>query len=322
MKFKVEIYLYGLPYFTPASGGAALPERLEPTHALPELQLVSEPVEVHLRHGQVQPHFPQKLFPPYLLIGLCEAGDPNEALEKCREPLRNVVDWLRIQTLSPVTPAYSAHATPAAAPAGPTAIHADARGYIFPEFSFQALSNVQPGLLPSQMQRTLDARIGRAVAWFAKALGEPSVVDALLAIFVSLEILSTVLTSTTPSQPLRCPRCRQSIPTCPHCGRDTSARSPSIGARVQELLVKAGASRRQATRLWNLRQMVHGTKGLGRSEVSQLAQPLQDLRRFGLAAIKDATGIPPDSPPHIFSGGPTISDFTLTGTSPGPDAQP
>ncbi len=310
MNFKLEFHLYGLPLAFPGSD-KGLPQTWKPVHALPETQLLQEPIEVHLRHSQKRlPGIPE---PVYLLVALCEANDPQEVLERCRQPLQNVVHWLRIQTLGPVTPAGKVMVEPAGGSAEPVAFDVDARGYLFPEFGFLAFPQTQPMFDPAHMAKELDSRVARAFAWFAKGLADDSVVDALVATFVCIEILSTVLTPKSPKEPLICPKCNQPIATCPQCSQDTSMRPLSIGRRVQELLNAAGATPEQAAHLWSVRHLIHGKRGLNKDEMSDLVRPLWDLRSFALHAIKIATKMDPTGPPHIFSSGPVMSGLTLRG---------
>lgn len=155
--------------------------------------------------------------------------------------------------------------------------------------------------LPQRTQQALD--------WYIKGLNAPVDADRFIFFWVALEVLEhelgvhvlDVYTAT----------CGHQIAECPQCGRSTERRV--AGKSIRGLLESVGVDPGTASKLWKIRQMVHGAKSFGPGELQDLGELLQVLRAAVMALLKVQLSIPAEAPPLVGFGAPAIGAFMLGG---------
>jgi len=155
--------------------------------------------------------------------------------------------------------------------------------------------------LPQRTQQALD--------WYIKGLNAPVDADRFIFFWVALEVLEhelgvdvlDVYTAT----------CGHQIAECPQCGRSTERRV--AGKSIRNLLESVGVDVSTASRLWKMRQIVHGAKSFGPGELQDLSELLQVLRSAVMALLKFQLSIPAEAPPLVGFGAPAVGAVMLGG---------
>jgi hypothetical protein len=151
----------------------------------------------------------------------------------------------------------------------------------------------------------------RAIDWFVKGLASPFDADKFVAYWVATELLWKIDGEPLVSEPYTT-RCNHVTHDCPVCGSDIS--KPVLGSSVKAYLVRRGISQDDATKLWELRQVVHGSRDLSDDELlNEVPRLVQLLRADGLLRIKELLGLAPTDPP-ITAPGPIMREMGLGGS--------
>jgi hypothetical protein len=152
---------------------------------------------------------------------------------------------------------------------------------------------------PSWTQLKPEEEVGAALRWFAKGLGEETLIDKFTFYWIALETLATNWSKIDAKHYMECPRCRKEIPKCPECGESTET-SPRIGERVRRVGDLLGRTREEISTLYSARQLVHGTIRLkSEKEIETLPQLTQQLRALVVDAIKARLGLVKTAPPLV-----------------------
>lgn len=158
-------------------------------------------------------------------------------------------------------------------------------------------------LIQPQLDLSLEkasARTRSALRWYIKGLAAIYEVDKFVFFWASLEILRAQ-SGVSVIAPYQAP-CRHEIPNCPTCGIATF--KEVLGQSMKKFLVeKANISPETANKLWQFRQIVHGTKDLTYEDMRDLPMMANSLRRALLILLKSALGWPLDQPPVMSTGG-------------------
>jgi hypothetical protein len=148
----------------------------------------------------------------------------------------------------------------------------------------------------------LQPRTQQALDWYIKGLNAPVDADRFIFFWVALEVLEhevgvDVLDVYTAI-------CGHQVSECPQCGRSTERRV--AGQSIRGLLESIGIDAGIASRLWKMRQMVHGAKSFRPGELQDVGELLQVLRSAVMDLLKSQLGIPPDAPPLVGHGAPAF----------------
>ncbi|MFZ0168986.1 MAG: hypothetical protein WAL64_06130 [Candidatus Dormiibacterota bacterium] len=177
-------------------------------------------------------------------------------------------------------------------------------GFTSPPFDLYARSTVtgvhgRPlGQLPPTHE--LHSHVASALHWYVKALGTEFLHDQFVFLWIGLETLCN--RSSLSVQEPYVARCGHTIARCPTCDADTTkeVRGQTLKRFLTERL---GVSAATATKLWNMRQLMHGAIPFDSEKLSELARLTQQLRIAVGAAIKDALDMSRDEPPVADQAG-------------------
>jgi|GEM_PF-1336132 len=144
------------------------------------------------------------------------------------------------------------------------------------------------------------ARTRSALRWYIKGLAAIYEVDKFVFFWTALEILRAQ-SGVSVIAPYKAP-CKHEIPNCPTCGKATSKQV--LGQSMKKFLVeKASISQETANKLWQFRQIIHGTKDLTYEDMRDLPMMANSLRKALLVLLKSALGWPLDQPPIMVPVG-------------------
>jgi len=158
-------------------------------------------------------------------------------------------------------------------------------------------------LLHPQLDLSLEkasARTRSALRWYIKGLAATYEVDKFVFFWTALEILRAQ-SGVSVIAPYTAP-CKHEIPNCPTCGKATS--KEVLGQSMKKFLVeKASISQETANKLWQFRQIIHGTKDLTYEDMRDLPMMANSLRKALLVLLKSALGWPLHQPPVMLPVG-------------------
>jgi hypothetical protein len=228
-------------------------------------------------------------------------------LDLAMERVFSIVDWLSFQTMSPVEVIQVE-----VLDNSPGLKKGDKRQSIsFPNGYPNALSRSTCAVFPlfsgrvstQVLSRQFPPKIGRSLRWLTKGLKASNPVDEFISYFISLEILSPILASSSKLF-FRCNKCKEEIRECPRCGASTEAH-PDTKKRLQIFVEEHLQRHGVFLRLWDLRNDVfHGDKELTLHEASNVISCNSELRAIVVSGMKKALGMKETDPP-------LMSDFRI-----------
>lgn len=139
-------------------------------------------------------------------------------------------------------------------------------------------------------------KVKAALRWYVKSLSTTFDIDKFIFLWISLEVLCSVFGEKIYSGYKA--SCGHKITKCPECGKD-SINKPLQGDTIKNYLIKLGCSESDARIMWKIRQMVHGDTSVDNTMAENLTRKIILLHTYVLNAIKDALGLPNNSPPFI-----------------------
>jgi hypothetical protein len=152
---------------------------------------------------------------------------------------------------------------------------------------------------PSWTQLKPEEAVGAALRWYAKGLGEETLIDKFTFYWIAFETLATHWPGIDAKHCMECPRCRNEIPKCPICGQSTES-SPRIAERARRVGTLLGRTREEIEALYSARHLVHGTIQLkSEKEIEDLPPLTQKLRGLVVDAIKTRLGVAKAAPPLV-----------------------
>lgn len=144
-----------------------------------------------------------------------------------------------------------------------------------------------------------------ALRWYVKGMAAHYAVDKFIFFWIALEILRSESGVSVSSPYLA--RCGHEIPNCPTCGQQT-AREELGKSIIKFLIDEAGVEETTAKKLWEFRQILHGTKDLTHEEISNSPQFAKYAREAVIIALKKALDWPSKEPPLLMEPiGPIIT---------------
>lgn len=160
----------------------------------------------------------------------------------------------------------------------------------FPSFSGKVDTQI--------LSKGFPPRISRSLRWLTKGLKASNPIDEFISYWISLEILSPILTPTTKLF-FRCSNCKEEIRKCPKCGTSTEAH-PDTKRRLQEYVEERLQRQGTFSRLWHMRnQIFHGDKELALQETNAVLSRSSELRAIVVSGIKQALGMRETDPPLV-----------------------
>ena len=239
---------------------------------------------------------------PYYLEAKVNANDGSEAVSKVIGEMERITDYLtfrlqysvKIVRLEAYSPSQSTGMFD-------VVTYAQTPDYRIPKDAIAVFSDniTYCSFEPSWTQLKPEEEVGAALRWFAKGLGEETLIDKFTFYWIALETLATNWSKIDAKHYMECPRCRKEIPKCPECGESTET-SPRIGERVRRVGDLLGRTREEISTLYSARQLVHGTIRLkSEKEIETLPQLTQQLRALVVDAIKARLGLVKTAPPLV-----------------------
>lgn len=153
------------------------------------------------------------------------------------------------------------------------------------------------------------ARTRAALRWYIKGLAATYEVDKFMFFWTALEILRSQ-SGVSVVSPYIAP-CKHEITNCPICGKATS--KEILGQSMKKFLIEtANTPQETANKLWQFRQIVHGTKDLTYEDMRDLPMMANSLRQALIVLLKSALGWPLDLPPLMSPTGSGIITSHVT----------
>jgi hypothetical protein len=167
--------------------------------------------------------------------------------------------------------------------------------------SAKFLLSSRPRKLMTSFYPHLDNSLGSAstrrraaLRWYIKGLEAHYAVDKFIFFWIALEILRSE-SGVSVSSPYIA-RCGHEIPNCPTCGQKTAREE--LGKSMKKFLTdEAGIEKNTAKKLWEFRQILHGSKDLTHKDISELPQLVEYTREAAVVTLKKALAWPPTEPP-------------------------
>ncbi|MGA3407119.1 MAG: hypothetical protein ABSD49_15425 [Candidatus Bathyarchaeia archaeon] len=152
---------------------------------------------------------------------------------------------------------------------------------------------------PSWTQLEPEEEVAGALRWFAKGLGEETLIDKFTFYWIAFETLATNWPGIDAKHYMECPRCHKEISKCPECGENTET-GPRIAERVRRVGNLLGRTPDEISALYSARHLVHGTIRLkSEKEIETLPQLTQQLRALVVDAIKARLEVAKSAPPLV-----------------------
>lgn len=255
----------------------------------------------------------RKLEEPAALVFFLTAKDPELAYyEKLENILEELLDSLsfQLQTLIHVLRLEALDVTPPVAEGMEryfTLIEYSSPKFLQASRSHNIRTSFYPNLATSLGSTSTRSRA--ALRWYVKGMATPYAVDKFIFFWIALEILRAE-SGVSVSAPYRA-RCGHQIPKCPQCGKTTS--QEVLGESMKKFLIdEAGIKEPTAKKLWEVRQMLHGTKDLTHEDIFELPQLAKHAREAVIIALKKALDWPSKEPPFLAEPrGPIITNVGI-----------
>jgi len=281
-----------------------------------ESRLELDGISVRLRPwpGPSIPEFAsRKLEEPAALVFFLAAKDPELAYYEKLEPLlEELLDNLsfQLQTLIYVLRLEALDVTPPVAEGMEryfTLIEYSSPKFLQASRSHNIRTSFYPHLAIGLGSTNTKSRA--ALRWYVKGMSAHYAVDKFIFFWIALEILRSE-SGVSVSEPYRA-RCGHKIPKCPECGEKTSREV--LGKSMKKFLIdEAGIERTTAEKLWEFRQILHGSKDLTHEDISDLPQLAKHAREAVIIALKKALDWPSKEPPSLAEPiGPIITNVGI-----------
>lgn len=246
------------------------------------------------------PHGPSGIKDEPAALVFYVAGEYKEAMARTKGLIEPLLDSLSFQ-LQTAIHAYELHVvdmTP------PVSIGMERDLFVSKYFSGKFIPAFPPTNVNTLLRPRLDLSLEKAsvktraaLRWYIKGLAAVYEVDKFVFFWTALEILRAQ-SKVSVFEPYRNVRCGHEIPNCPVCGKATS--KEVLGQSIKKFLVeKANTPQETANKLWQFRQIIHGTKDLTYEDMRDLPMLANSLRKALLVLLKLALGWPLDQPPSI-----------------------
>jgi len=231
------------------------------------------------------------------LVFLLAADNPELAYKKIMHLLEELLDSLsfQLQTAIQVFRLEVLDVTP------PVEVGMERYFALIDYSSAKFLLSSRPRKLRTSFYPHLDKSLGSAstrrraaLRWYIKGLEAHYAVDKFIFFWIALEILRSE-SSVSVSSPYIA-RCGHEIRSCPTCGQKTEREE--LGKSMKKFLTdEAGIEKSTAKKLWEFRQMLHGSKDLTHKDISELPQLAEYTREAAVVTLKKALDWPPTEPP-------------------------
>ncbi len=240
------------------------------------------------------------------------AGEYKQAMARTKALIEPLLDTLSFQ-LQTAIHAYELQVldmTP------PVSIGMERDLFVSKYFSGKFIPAFPPTNVETLLYPRLDLSIGKASArtrkalrWYIKGLAATYEVDKFVFFWTALEILWSQ-SGVSVVSPYIAP-CKHEIPNCPICGKAISKKV--LGPSIKKFLIEtANTPQETANKLWQFRQMVHGTKDLTYEDMRDLPMMANSLRHVLIVLLKSALGWPLDQPPLMSpTGSGTITSYVI-----------
>jgi hypothetical protein len=149
---------------------------------------------------------------------------------------------------------------------------------------------------PDQVLSENDPVARRALDWYLKALAAPLQADRFMFFWIATEILSDA--SDVKIEESYVTRCKHRIDTCPECG-ESLERYVQGRSRQAYLEQVFGLTADVSSRIWRMRQMMHGAVPLTASAMDDLSEFCSHLQSGLIQELKKRLGLAPGSLPTM-----------------------
>jgi hypothetical protein len=141
-----------------------------------------------------------------------------------------------------------------------------------------------------------DPATGRALDWYLKALAAQLQADRFMFLWIATEILSDA--SGVRVEESYVTRCKHQIDTCPECGEslDRYVQGRSRQAYLEQVF---GLTADVSSRIWRMRQMMHGAVPLTGGAMDELSELCSHLQSGLIRELKNQLGLAPGSLPTL-----------------------